>query len=168
MSQAQEIVSQIFDAADGEIVGRIRLQKIVYLLEQMGLESRMQFTYHHYGPFCREFAQALDRDLMEKNIEESEQYTDYGTSYSIFRAQCRHGADRVGRLPIDQARSTIKHLKRVPSVILEIAATIHWLREKEQLRDWRAELKVRKTRKASDRNIEQAMALLTQLGLSRA
>jgi hypothetical protein len=35
---AQEmLVKAVFQAADGEIVGRIRIQKIFYLLEQLGL-----------------------------------------------------------------------------------------------------------------------------------
>lgn len=57
-------------------------------------------------------------------------------------------------------------MKREPSVILELAATIHWLSEKERLSDWPSELKVRKTLKATDANIARAESVLKSLNLA--
>jgi len=51
-------------------------------------------------------------------------------------------------------------------VILELAATIHWLRVKEQVDDWRKQLKIRKQLKATDANIARAEAVLRDVGLA--
>ena len=37
------LIEEVFKASDGLIVGRIRLQKIFYLLEQLGLKSYLRF-----------------------------------------------------------------------------------------------------------------------------
>jgi len=50
-------------------------------------------------------------------------------------------------------------------VILELAATIHWLRFKEQVNDWREQLRIRKQLKATDANIARAESVLDDLGL---
>ena len=57
-------------------------------------------------------------------------------------------------------------MKAEPSTVLELAATIHWLREKEKVADWRRELKMRKGAKADDARITKAEALLQKLSLS--
>ena len=56
-------------------------------------------------------------------------------------------------------------MKEEQSVIIELAATIHWLKEKENVADWRDELKRRKASKADDAKILQAERLLEALQL---
>ena len=46
-------------AAGGEIVGKIRLQKVVYLLDQMGLNSGFSYQYFHYGPYSEDLAERV-------------------------------------------------------------------------------------------------------------
>jgi uncharacterized protein YwgA len=62
---AQEmLVKAVFQAADGEIVGRIRIQKIFYLLEQLGMGGGIWFSYHHYGPYSEELSLAMSTRRM--------------------------------------------------------------------------------------------------------
>ena len=46
-------------------------------------------------------------------------------------------AGNVGTLSMKDAKACVDMLKRQPSVILELAATIHWLRCKEAVSNWR-------------------------------
>ena len=39
MTNLNELIASIIKAGNGSIVGRIRIQKIFYLLEQLGMES---------------------------------------------------------------------------------------------------------------------------------
>lgn len=170
MTTPNELLQQIFQAGDGEIVGRIRLQKIAYLLQQKGGERDLFFTYHHYGPYSREFADALDRAVMLGEVKEDSRETGYGSTYSAFtwKKRSRKLAETVGSIPMAEAQADVEKLKKQPSVILELAATIHWLRVKEQVNDWREQLKIRKQLKATSTNIARAESVLRDLGLADA
>lgn len=170
MTTPNELLQQIFQAGDGEIVGRIRLQKIAYLLQQKGGGRVLFFTYHHYGPYSREFADALDRAVMLGEVNEDFRETGYGSTYSAFtwKKKSRKRPETVGSIPMAEAQADIEKLKMQPSVILELAATIHWLKVKEQVDDWREQLKIRKQLKATNTNIARAESVLRDLGLADA
>lgn len=166
MQDLDKLVRQILAAGDGEIVGRIRFQKIAYLLEQKGLGADLGFTYHHYGPFCRDLGEALDFKVCRREVEEDRITTGSGAAYSILRLKEAGGdVQCVGQLPMEQARHLVTRLKRQQSVVLELAATAHWLQYGERVGDWRKELKVRKSLKATDANIDRAIAVLKDIGL---
>ena len=168
MTAPNEVLQQIFAAADGEIVGRIRLQKIAYLLQQKAGGGGLFFTYHHYGPFSRELSDALDWAVMREDVEETPRETGFGSTYSAFRwkGPQEEPADLVGRPAAPETKAIVAELKTQPSVILELAATIHWLRVKEHARDWREQLKIRKKLKATESNIDRAEGVLRALGLA--
>lgn len=168
MTAPQDVLAQIFQAGDEEITGRIRLQKIAYLLQQKGEGLDLFFTYHHYGPYSRELAASLERGVAFGEIEERELDTAFGTTYSAFSRKKRVGepAEHVGSLPMSEAKRWMDMLKHQPSVILELAATIHWLIHKEGVDAWRDELKARKALKATDKNISRAQRVLNDMGLA--
>lgn len=168
VKKAQSEIYALLVAADGEIDGRIRLQKIAYLLQQKSHQNVLNFIYHHYGPFCRELNDALDLAVSNNKLEEKKVNTSFGTSYSAFklRESSSSGIESFVGQPMEQAKHLVAKLKMQPSVILELAATIHWLKEKEEVDDWRRELKIRKTIKATDQNIARAERVLAELGLA--
>lgn len=47
MEDKERLVQTVMQAADGEIVGSIRTQKIFYLLDQMGAGCGFRFSYPH-------------------------------------------------------------------------------------------------------------------------
>jgi len=168
MTDPNEVLRQTFAAANGEIVGRIRLQKIAYLLQQKAGSSDLFFTYHHYGPFSRELSDALDWAVMRGDIEEMPRETGFGSTYSAFHwnGPQEEAGDVAGGPAAPETKAVVAKLKKQPSVILELAATIHWLRVKEQVDDWREQLKIRKKLKATDVNISRAEGVLGDLGLA--
>ncbi|MCB9948202.1 MAG: hypothetical protein H6842_10285 [Rhodospirillaceae bacterium] len=169
MTRAPDLLAELFFAGDGEIVGRIRLQKIAYLLQQKAGRRDLFFTYHHYGPYSRELAEALDRAVILEEIDEKSRDTDYGTTYSIFhwKKRVRREKEAVGPISMTEAKPIMARLKKEPAVILELAATIHWLIHKEQAKDWESELKIRKKLKSTPENIGRAKTVLRDLGLDQ-
>jgi uncharacterized protein YwgA len=168
MREFKLLARQILAAGGDEIVGRIRFQKIAYLLEQKGMHADLWFTYHHYGPFCRDLGEALDWEVALNRVDEERVPVSSGSAYSILRLNDGVEVDRstVGKLPMEEAGRLVGRLKREPSVVLELAATIHWLKDAEKSTNWREELKRRKTVKATDANIARAEATLRDLGLA--
>jgi uncharacterized protein len=159
-------ISHVLAAANGEVVGRVRLQKIIYLLEQLGLGSDFKFSYHHYGPYSEQLSVATQREeVLEKTISEEMSQSSYGGTYSVFKRVESKLPARVGEIDFERARELTTVMKSSDSVVLELAATIHWLKEKERIAEWRVELKSRKPGKASDQNVTRALELLGNLGL---
>ena len=165
-------IPSLLAAAGGEIVGKVRLQKAVYLLDQMGMNSGFSYDYHHYGPYSAELADRLDEaGVFGKVVEEPRRRASDGVPYSVFRiADSAEIAqdDGLGELSWEQARDALAAMDRRSATVLELAATIHWLAVHEKVGDWHAELVRRKGIKASDGRDDQALQLLEELGLAPA
>jgi uncharacterized protein len=169
MVMESRLIQEVFKASNGRIVGRIRLQKIFYLLEQLGLNSGLRFSYHHYGPYSEELAHKLFiAEILDKVIAENEEVSNAGATYSIFNLKIEPNdpLEQVGAIPFKKALSAITAMKEPTSVVIELAATIHWLKHKEVYEDWKAELKIRKPTKATDNNIDLATKLLGDIELN--
>ena len=56
----------------GNVAGRIKLQKIIYILKNKGISFDEKFRYHYYGPYSQdlqlEIEELVDREFL---IEES-------------------------------------------------------------------------------------------------
>ena len=164
------LLAALLHASGGEIIGAIRLQKIVYLLEQLGMGGEFWFSYHHYGPYSEDLAETLEyAEKLDRVITRETMRSSTG-SYDIYRlAQLPAQAPAsLGAIPWDKAKSLIQDMKTETSVVIELSATIHWLRNKERITDWRDELKIRKPLKATNQRIDRALTLLGRLGLTDA
>jgi uncharacterized protein len=171
MTTADRLIADVLAVAGEPIVGRVRLQKIFYLLEQRGLGSGLHFHYHHYGPYSRELDGALDRAQAMQGVEEKIAYRQVdGMPYSVFSLRekpvARH-LSAVGGLPSEEVRCLVGMMTTRSSTVLELAATIHWLRTTEKVADWKKELGRRKGAKAEKGRMDEAVRLLEELGLFR-
>jgi uncharacterized protein YwgA len=161
-----KLVANVIAAADGEIVGRIRLQKIFYLLDALGLHADASFRYHHYGPYSRILDEALDRAKALCDVTEELRSRRDGALYSVFRGPARDVPASIGELETQRLRELIAIMKKESSTVLELAATIHWLHYVEKLAAWREELVRRKGIKTQGGRVEEALRLLSMLGLA--
>lgn len=169
LSNNSDLILAVLQAAGGEIVGKIRFQKIVYLLEQLGLKSGLPFSYHHYGPYSEELANDIDfSQIIDGSISEEPRTTSNGFTFTAYKLMPAFSSarERVGDLDFINAQNLVSRMKSETSVVIELAATIHWLKEKEKVSDWEAELVRRKTSKATSENISRAKDLLEKVGLS--
>lgn len=154
-------------AAGGEIVGRVRTQKMVYLLDQMGLKSGFEFEYRHYGPFSEDLADQMEDDVIFRRLTaEPKRRQSDGVPYTVYRAGSRGDGEAIDvNLPGDKIRSSLAEMQRQSATVLELAATIHWLAEVEGYEDWRSELVRRKGAKTEEGRTEKALSLLRRLDL---
>lgn len=166
---ARELVAGVVSLAGGSIIGRVRLQKVMYLLSRKGLGGPFTFSYHHYGPFSRSVDEAISNAKAFCGLcERIDHRVLDGAPFSIFELSdpaAHRPARSLGKIPVDQARSDISHMTAVTSTVIEIAATIFWLRYDERVADWRTELFLRKGAKAGSGRTEQALMLLADLKL---
>jgi HD superfamily phosphohydrolase/uncharacterized protein YwgA len=166
MTKLDKLVAEAISIGGGEIIGRVRLQKIFYLLEQSGLQGGLRFEYHHYGPYSRGLDEALEKAKAFHGVREAIHHRDLdGMPYSVFTKRARVLPKRLGAIDSGSARDRIMRMKSETSTVLELAATIHWLSTQERVADWRTELRRRKGGKAEDGRTERALVLLVDLGL---
>lgn len=159
----EHIVASVVKSAGGHLIGRVRLQKIVYLLDQLGLNSEFDYTYHHYGPFSEQLVSAAEDAKAFNLINEDFKYRPDGMRFSNFELSNAEDSDIV--YLDDQLRRHVEYLKNVNSTVLELAATIHWLNNYEKVDDWRVEVIKRKGKKTSNGRLEKSIELLKELNL---
>jgi uncharacterized protein len=157
-------------AAGGEIVGKIRLQKVFYLLDQMGLNSGFSYQYFHYGPYSEDLAERVEDDVIfgHLNADQRRRLSD-GVPYLAYSAKASGDGDALGtRIPFDRIQAALVEMQRRSATVLELAATIHWLAVMEGIPDWKTELVRRKGAKTHNNRDQQAVELLRTLGLPPA
>ena len=169
MREREHTVAAVVAAAPGRrLTSRVRLQKAVYLLDQLGLKSGFTFEYHYYGPYSRNLDNATTDASALKLIEESidYRYSD-GASYSVFAAPegVSPKDQAYGKLGRPRTSELVALFSRTNVTVLELAATIHWLSRYEKARDWRSEVVRRKGAKVGEGRLQSAIELLRSLGL---
>lgn len=166
MPQLDDVVVGAIALSGGELVGRIRLQKVVYLLERLGMNSGARFEYHHYGPYSESVSDAVTDAKFWGRIKETVNFrVADGAPYSLFRAEEADPAT-IGDLSASIARGFLEKFATCSSTVLELAATVHWLAFVEKVSDWKTEIQVRKAGKTGQGRLEQALKLLDDIGLA--
>lgn len=169
MIEREEIVAAVVAAAGGEMTSRIRLQKSVYLLDRLGLQSGFEYDYHHYGPYSRDLDNAAgDAKAFDLIDEEYAYRVSDGARYSVFRLKpdVQPKAEAYGELGRAKACEFGRRFAKTNVTVLELAATIDWLWREEKVVDWRDEVKRRKTTKTEHGRLDRAVELLRELNLS--
>lgn len=152
-----EEVVRIVAAADGELVGRTRLQKTAFLLELAGLGSGYRFAYKHYGPFSEDLASAVDAAPLLFDFEETQKRSGWGGSYSVFSSHAKYegGGDDPYRMLVSVAKSA-------NPIALELAATAAYLASVGEADPW-GETERRKPEKTTDGRLGLAKTLYGRL-----
>lgn len=152
-------VNELIDivaSADGELVGRTRLQKTAYLLFATGLGAQQfRFRYRHFGPFSENLAATSDLSKFFGSLKEEQQPSSWGGSFSIYRTETAPKHDEAS--PRVQL---IKIAKEANPIDLELAATSAFLALEGFTDPWN-ETAARKPDKSS--RIESAKALYQTL-----
>ncbi|MHC2351671.1 uncharacterized protein YwgA [Sinorhizobium meliloti] len=162
--EPEDHVAEIVAAAGGKLVSRIRLQKIAYLLDQIGSETDFDYVYYHYGPFSRDLENAiLDAEAFGLVKEEEGRRASDGARYSIFTSG--RTVEEFKVLKDSRLRDWTRRLASENVTVLELAATAHWLVTYEHIQDWQTEIRRRKGTKNDGGRLEKAKELLRELHL---
>ena len=166
--EREEIVAALLRAAGGQMVGRVRLQKVAYLLDRLGLNSGFEYNYGNYGPFSHDLDNAVaDAEAFGLVEETFDRRQIDGARYSIFEL-----TDDASRSPSNGGHLNEMVLERYLQTFVEadvtvlgLAATANWLAEEEGRDDWQEALRHRKGAKVEGGRLDRAEALLRDVGL---
>ncbi len=169
MTEAEGYVAAIICAAGGRLVSRIRMQKIAYLLDQLGTESGFDYQYHHYGPYSRDLDNAILDAIAFGLVEEKHEHRQSdGARYSVFEYKGDEPEACFKSLDDQKATESVKMFSETNVTVLELAATAHWLATVEKVADWKQEITRRKGPKTENGRLAEAQELLKKLNLAPA
>jgi uncharacterized protein YwgA len=163
----EDLIAAVIEVAGGELTGRVRLQKTIYLLERLGLGGDFDFGYHHYGPFSSDvFSATEDAKAFGMVSENLGRRALDDARFSIFQQGSvtipGNPLQKIGR---EKAAALVALMQKRSSTVLELAATVDWLHHFEDIADWQSEVVRRKGQKTGKGRLEEAVELLTELGL---
>ncbi len=135
----------------GKIDGRIKFQKMVYILQCKGAGFEEWFKYHHYGPYSLDLQ--LEIDELVCNDQLSEDFDDGSGSYS-YSISADGGRPEV----LKRFEALISLLNKASSSILELVGTIFFLRVEENITDNQIiEAKLKFLKPHLERKIKEAL-----------
>lgn len=175
MSQAFDIQSRCIDVLaevvqqHGKLEGRVRIQKIMYLLRRSAPEvlEGVNFYYHHYGPFSPTVVDsvmgALSWRVLDQRVET------YGDDIQRYVYSPGPGFEQSAE-PLDPSSKSavtrlVGQLKKEHWRTLELAATVDFLEQSDHLARSEALKRALRLKPACLEYSEPAMALLDRLGL---
>lgn len=154
--------ARIIQDADGNLVGRTRLQKVAYLMQLAGFSDEFDFEYRHFGPYSEALAQAMEIASILGPVHEIERPAEWGGFYSIYTLREPQPPENSRRAAFVQAA------KSIGAIELELAATSAFLFAKEGFdgslgRNPWDETRRRKPDKSKNGRLERAAAAYAHL-----
>ena len=165
MNELDELLVQIIALAGGTVVGRTRLQKMVYLLDQCGLNSGCRYDYHHFGPFSSQIAEAAEDACELKLLRYEEKPGFHAVPYGVYQvAKQIEVPGEIGSLPRGVVEGKLDIMRKYTAIDLELAATLKYLLNAEVKNPIEA-LKALKSAKSTEERLRKAQELLKEMGL---
>lgn len=165
MKQLGESLVDIVTLNDQEIATKVRLQKTIYLLHSYGYLEELvdpEFEYHYYGPYSAKLARAADELEATKALKTHIRQGYHSEPYTVYQSD-RDAPTVLGQEMAERIRIALRLLREESSLVLEVAATIHFLRNHKSNRDAVGEVKRLKPKKASAHRIRRAERMLQNL-----
>ena len=125
----------------GKIRSRIKIQKIVYVLQSLGYPLTERYEYRHYGPYSEDLASEirscvnaryLEEEKVEGEGEEDQGYTRYDLSIAPRGGQfleARLRADATETTTLEKMGEIAWRLNAHGSAKLELLATLMYLED---------------------------------------
>lgn len=166
MTDPLDIVVGIVALNGGKLVGKTRLQKVTYLLDACGLNSGFDYEYHHFGPYSADVAASADVAEILDRLSSEEKPGFHSVPYVTY-ATTEEVPSRLSEMSAQEITEKLSTMEHYSAIVLELAATIHYLENAEGYSSSGAqeEVKARKSAKASTDRLRQANELLQKLDL---
>ena len=120
-----EKLKDFFDAIGGEIDGRKKIHKIIYLCQKKGIVFGQDFIFHYYGVFSPGLSSDLQQAEQWGIIEEKQIEHSWGISYSLKLKE----ADQNENYQEDilKHKDFITRIAKEKASVLEVLSTIVYL-----------------------------------------
>ena len=165
----EDLAVDLVKLADGELVGRSRLQWTAYLMDRSGGGFGLEYRYEDYGPFSVALEEGWKDAKTAGRLAVEERAGRHGVRYAVSTLGEREVSkeiDTLGELSAHEAQTRWNKMAERSINILELTAAMVYLRQDAGLGIRTCStLKLYKGYKAEDRHLRSAMDLARELGL---
>lgn len=159
MNNIASYIAKIIALNGGTLIGKTRLQKTAYFLEELCDDSDLDFDYHYYGPYSEELSIGIADAQALGYIKSEWKSTKVGTEYAVFQSF----VDLNEEYGDKEKKRVLEILSNYDSVSIELAATVDFLSKNGFPEDAWEETIRRKEDKSTDDRIRKAKSLLKEL-----
>lgn len=121
-----EKLESFFHYAGGKITGRKKLHKVIYLIQELGLDFNQKFIFHYYGVYSPGLSEDLKLaqqwGLIKENVDK---HNGAGYSYELVDKSSIHPYEYEKEI-----KNKIDLLVREKPTVLEVLSTIVFLDRK--------------------------------------
>lgn len=124
--ETQAMIAHILKQMNGEIHGRVQLQKLIYFCKAYGTMIDANYKLYIYGPYSQQVADSLQEGVMEDVFFETKGLISKGTefdSYMEYLSDKENFEDRQGEIVCD----VLNTFQDMPIDQLEILATTFFI-----------------------------------------
>lgn len=150
-------------AASEGIVGRKKLQKIIYIMKKLGLPFEEKYTFYFYGPYSEELSLRIEEIT---NLGFVSEVKEKKSNYYQYRYQVTEQGEEFlehSKTDLPLVESIVQEMKEQSSRFLELVATVLYF---DHLPKPEIEKKIQEVKKKSNytrEDIEEAWAFINKL-----
>ena len=122
MSNIDKILA-LLKLSENLIDGRVKFQKLIYILKNNGVDFTEKYKYHYFGPFSFDLQLELE-ELVDQNVLKVEGSSPY--KYSFGENYTNEGVTQL-----EDKKKLIEFLNKQDSSNLELIATIYYLKNSD-------------------------------------
>ncbi|MEQ6376856.1 YwgA family protein [Bacillaceae bacterium S4-13-56] len=156
-----------FFAESEEVVGRKKLQKMIFILKKLGFPFEERYEFHFYGPYSEELTlrteELCDLGFLTESEEQKSGYKQY--RYTVTEEGLAFL--QMYPSPIPDVSSQVKLLNEQTSRFLELVSTILYFDELEGDSLKNKVLSVKDKQNYSKEEWQEAVLFVEKLGESR-
>ncbi len=112
----------------GQITGRTKFQKIVFILKNKEIPFKEKFKYHYFGPFSSDLQLEID-ELVDRGFLLERSVNPY-----VYEINKNNKIDFIKDSHIKCKKNLIQYLNQKDSKLLEVTSTLYFL-EKNGIKD---------------------------------
>ncbi len=131
--ELQAFVTQLVDKSGGEILGRVRLQKLVYFCKALGADINPNYRLYIYGPFSQQVADVLQECVLEDILVEKDGVIRKGAEFGDYMESVKDSGDSMPEQSMEILEDVIAFCKPLSTKDLEITATTFFIDKQQKV-----------------------------------
>ncbi|WP_088104462.1 YwgA family protein [Halalkalibacter urbisdiaboli] len=147
----------------GEVIGRKKLQKIIYIAKKMNIPFSERFKFHMFGPYSEELTLRIE-ELCNLGFV-NEQKEDKGNYYQYRYTLSEEGMKflELYQLELPEVKSLIEALNEQSSRFLELVSTLLYFEEMSKEEVVEKVFTLKRKQNYSEADIEEAYQFIEKL-----
>lgn len=124
--KTQALIAHILNYMNGEIHGRIPLQKLIYFCKAYGTAIDANYRLYIYGPYSQQVADSLQEGVMEEIFQESRGLISKGMEFKEY-AYTLNGENSLSNEQETIVQDVLNTFGNMSAEQLEILATTYFI-----------------------------------------